>query len=309
MIQRLVLMYSEHSSRNSLIRKRYEELLIKEREAQTIKENEKWLEEREIQQQESLVTEVTIVKANLSIDGTILDASLDTDGTTLDASLVIKGIALDASLVDKQSIIDSSTSSKQQDECNILRNESSNSWNDAYADIGPSYDSDTLYTYVVNENNSNITSDIPNMDPDRDKEEHNYVDDEQQRALFSSLINNLKCDVEKCNKGLGFENKNDVENPSLLSKAKGLARCLYNIDEMRNDLISDHKIISEEELKCEAEKCLKVKHIKSQLSYHGFVYGESQFEEPPKVHLKRRNVNLKTHLKQTQNLKKHLEQA
>nr|GEU75047.1 hypothetical protein [Tanacetum cinerariifolium] len=288
---------------------KYEELLIKERKAQTIKENEKRLEEREIQQQESLVTEVTIVKANLNIDGTILDASLDTDSTTLDASLVIKGIALDASLVDKQSTIDSSTSSKQQDECNSLRNESSNSWNDAYADIGPSYDSDTVCevhrdifenmfvhglqnhgqpesipdTYVVNENNSNITSDIPNMDPDRDKEEHNY--------------------------GLGFENKNDVENPSLLSKAKGLARCLYNIDEMGNDLISDHKIISEEELKCEVEKCLKVKHIKSPLSYHGFVYGESQFEEPPKVHMKRRNVNLKTHLKQAQNLKKHLEQA
>ncbi|GJT78759.1 hypothetical protein Tco_1045484 [Tanacetum coccineum] len=51
-------------------------------------------------------------------------------------------------------------------------------------------------TYVVNENNSNIISDIPYMDPNRDKEEHDNVDYEQQRALFASLINNLKCDVE-----------------------------------------------------------------------------------------------------------------
>ncbi|GJX95617.1 hypothetical protein Tco_0351415 [Tanacetum coccineum] len=73
--------------------------------------------------------------------------------------------------------------------------ESNSSGNDADADIGPSYDSDTM-----SENNSNIISDIPNMDPDRDKEEHDYVDYEKQRALFASLINNLKFDVEKCTK-------------------------------------------------------------------------------------------------------------
>ncbi|GKF66971.1 hypothetical protein Tco_0193488, partial [Tanacetum coccineum] len=84
--------------------------------------------------------------------------------------------------------------------------------NDLDVDIGPSYDSDTLTevpysnndtfenvfaheiknheqpksipdTYVVNENNSNIISDIPNMDPDRYKEEHDYIDYEQQHAV------------------------------------------------------------------------------------------------------------------------------
>ncbi|GKD56537.1 hypothetical protein Tco_1289924 [Tanacetum coccineum] len=100
--------------------------------------------------------------------------------------------------------------------------------------------------------------------------------------------------------GLGFENKDDVENPSLLNKAKEFAPCLYNIDELGKELLSDYKIISEEKLKCEAEKCLKVKQRKSPLSYHGFVYGETQFEEPPKVPLKIRNVNLKKHLEQAQ---------
>ncbi|GKC91373.1 hypothetical protein Tco_1152022 [Tanacetum coccineum] len=91
--------------------------------------------------------------------------------------------------------------------------------------VGPSYDNDTLtevhdsnndkfenvfalgiqnheqpesilYTYVVNENNSNIISNKPNMDPDRGKEEHNDVDNEQERALFVSLVNKIKCEVE-----------------------------------------------------------------------------------------------------------------
>ncbi|GKB00115.1 hypothetical protein Tco_0828108 [Tanacetum coccineum] len=112
--------------------------------------------------------------------------------------------------------------------------------------------------------------------------------------------------------GLGFKNQNDNMIPSVLNKAKELAPCLYNIDEMRKDELSDHKIISEEKLKCEAEKRLKVKQIKSPLSYHGFLYVETQFEEPPKFPLKRRNVNLNKHLKQFEQaevLKKHLEQA
>ncbi|GJX04061.1 hypothetical protein Tco_0189977 [Tanacetum coccineum] len=57
--------------------------------------------QREIQQQESLVTEGTTFEANLSIDG-----------ATLEASLVTEGIVLDASLVAKQSTVDSSTSSE-----------------------------------------------------------------------------------------------------------------------------------------------------------------------------------------------------
>ncbi|GKB76367.1 hypothetical protein Tco_0943262 [Tanacetum coccineum] len=106
--------------------------------------------------------------------------------------------------------------------------ESTSSGNDADADVGPSYDSDTVTevphlsndtfenmfaheiqsheqtesipdTYEVNENNSNIISDIPNMDPDIDKEKHDNVAHDQQCAFFASLINNLKCDVKKCN--------------------------------------------------------------------------------------------------------------
>ncbi|GJV87828.1 hypothetical protein Tco_1531766 [Tanacetum coccineum] len=299
-------------------------------------------------------TDGTTLDASSGTKGTTLEACLVTEGPALEACLVTKGIKVDESLVAKQSTYDSVTSSKQLDECSISGNEnrsfdqeSSSSEIDADADIRLSYDSDIVFkvhhdmfenvfaygiqnhkqpesipdTYVVNENNSNIISDIPHMDPDRGKEEHDDVDYEQQRALLASLINTLKCDVEKCNRvnrqtdqtlrmlllkednvqtgkqGIGFENQNDVENPSLLNKAKELVPSLYNIDEMEKELLSDHKIISEEELKCEAENRLKVKQRKSLLSYHGFLYGETQFEEPPKQNPPRENVFINSSFK------------
>ncbi|GKC61558.1 hypothetical protein Tco_1089156 [Tanacetum coccineum] len=123
-------------------------------------------------------------------------------------------------------------SSSSMNECSRSRNENRSSYHestssriDADPGIGFSNDSDTLLgvyydlfknmfahriqsheqpqsifdIYEVNENNSNIISDIPNMDPNRNKEEHDVVDYEQQRAFFASLIHNLKCDIEKCN--------------------------------------------------------------------------------------------------------------
>ncbi|GJZ81460.1 hypothetical protein Tco_0646454 [Tanacetum coccineum] len=169
-----------------------EELWMKEREVQAIKEIEKRLKERDIQQQESLITK-----------GITLDASLVTDGTSLDASLVIESIAMDDNLVAKESTDDSITSSEKLDEGSSSGNDvdfekilidtvASNIEN---ADIGPSYNSDTVSevhhdtfenvfaneiqsheqpdfisnTNVVNENISDIISDIPNIDPDRDK--------------------------------------------------------------------------------------------------------------------------------------------
>ncbi|GKD79945.1 hypothetical protein Tco_1342566 [Tanacetum coccineum] len=203
------------------------------------------------------------------------------------ATLVTKGIALEDNLVAKESADDSGPSSKQLDE-------SSNSGNDLdvekilvemvafgieYVDIGPSYDSDTVF-------------EINDL--------HNKLLKIGQTAQTFHMLLPKDDNVNTRKKGLGFKIQNNVENPFILNKAKELTPSLYNIAEMGKDLLSDHKIISEEELKCETEKRLKVKQRKSLISYHGFVYGETQFKEPPKVPLKRRNVNLKSHLEQAQ---------
>ncbi|GJT14719.1 hypothetical protein Tco_0873425 [Tanacetum coccineum] len=281
-------------------------------------------------------------------EGVTLEVCLVTEGATLEACLVTKDITMDDYLVAKQSTVDSSTSSEQQNKCNSLRNECSRSrkenkssdnqssslGNDAYADIGPLYDSDTVYevyhdmfenmfvygiqnleqpesipdTYMVNENNSNIISNIPNIDADKNKEEHDYVDDEEKGKYdqyvqpllkrknelekknqeFLKQINDLDNKLRKAGQtdqtlrmllpkednvqtekqGRGFENKNDVENPSLLNKAKELAPSLYNIDEIGQDFLSDHKINSEEKLKCKAEKHLKYEKDFAKLEAH-----------------------------------------
>ncbi|GJR73779.1 putative ribonuclease H-like domain-containing protein [Tanacetum coccineum] len=125
---------------------KFGELRMKEREVNAIKEIEKWLKEREIQQQESLVAEGKTLEAILSTHDTTVDASLVTRDTTLEACLVTKGatlefclvtegvaleaclvtegITMDDNLVAKESTDDSVTSSEQLDE-------SSSSGNDA----------------------------------------------------------------------------------------------------------------------------------------------------------------------------------
>nr|GEZ66720.1 hypothetical protein [Tanacetum cinerariifolium] len=213
---------------------------MKESEVQAIKEIEKRLKESKLQQQESLVTDGTTLEANLNIDGTTLDASLVIEDTTLEACLVTKGAVTEARFVTKGATLDACLVN-EGNENGSSDHESTSLGNDV--DVGPSYDSDTMT-----------------------KEEYDNVAHEQHRAFFASLINNLKCDVEKRNEinpeaqqGLGFENQNDNLNLSVLNKAKELTSYLYNIEEMGKDELSDHKITSEEELKCEAKKRLKVK--------------------------------------------------
>ncbi|GJV12542.1 hypothetical protein Tco_1354083 [Tanacetum coccineum] len=183
---------------------KYGELRMKEKEVQAMMEIERRLQESEMQKQESLVTEDRVE--------TQFSRSADENRSS-----------------DKDSSNSLNECSRSGNENRSSDHESTISGNDADVDIAPLYDSDTVTevphsnndtfenvfaygiqsheqpesipnTYKVNENNSNIISNIPNMDPDRDKEEHDDVDYEQQHALFASLINNLKCDVEKCNK-------------------------------------------------------------------------------------------------------------
>nr|GEU81772.1 hypothetical protein [Tanacetum cinerariifolium] len=179
---------------------------------------------------------MTVQDGNLKIidvSYSAIKACLVSEGAALEACLVNEGIALKNNIgITKSNGTESENSSletlfnRSADENRSSdKDNSSLEGNDIDANIGPSYDSDTvseiphdvfenlivhgiqnhvqpetiLDTYVVNKNDSHIISDIPYMDPDRDKEEHDYVDYEQQCAFFASLINNLKYDVEKCN--------------------------------------------------------------------------------------------------------------
>nr|GEY41551.1 hypothetical protein [Tanacetum cinerariifolium] len=136
--------------------------------------NLKLTDEREIQQQESLITKGTTLEANLSTDGTTLGASSVIEGTTLEACLVTKGATLKACLVTKGATLEACLVTKdiKMDDNFVAKestddyvtsleqlDESSSLGNDAdvekilfdtvdsdikYVYIGPSYDSDTV---------------------------------------------------------------------------------------------------------------------------------------------------------------------
>nr|GEW26723.1 hypothetical protein [Tanacetum cinerariifolium] len=175
------------------------ELQMKEKEAHTIKEIKKRLEESNLLQQESLVTEGTTLEANLSTNDLVMEACFITEGAVMEAILVTEGATLEASLV-----------------------------------------------------NEGIT------------------------------LN----DITGVTKSSGTESENSsIETPFSRSE-----------DENRS--------FDKESTVQKAKKHLKAKQRKSPLSYHGSVYAETQFEELPKVYLKRRNVNLTKHLEQA-HLREH----
>nr|GEZ42669.1 retrovirus-related Pol polyprotein from transposon TNT 1-94 [Tanacetum cinerariifolium] len=160
--------------------------------------------ESSLRNQESLVTESTTLEANVSTKGTALEASLVNKGISLNDNT---GVTKNSRTKSERSSIETTKTTEtpfnsSEDENRSYDKEiSSSEGYDAIADIGPFYDSDTVSevphdmfknvfsqgiqshkqpesspdTYEVNENNSNIFSDIPNMDQDRDKEGHDDV--------------------------------------------------------------------------------------------------------------------------------------
>ncbi|GJR34834.1 hypothetical protein Tco_1210518 [Tanacetum coccineum] len=276
-----------------------------------LKYEELRIKESELQQQESSITE-----------GATIEACLSTEGATLEACLVNEGITLnDNTGVTESNRIESTNSSSETlfrssaDENKSFDKESSSlEGNDADVDIGSLNDSKytTWDKTFAKENEKYDEYDQPLLKRKNELEKKNQEFLKQINDLDNKLQKARQTDqtlrmllpkddnVQTGKHGLGFEKQNDNVNPSVLNKAKELTPCLYNFNEMGKDELSDHKIISEEELKCEAEKRLKVKQRKSLLSYLGFVYVETQPEEPPKVPLKRRNVNLKEHLEKVQ---------
>ncbi|GJR05441.1 hypothetical protein Tco_0528425 [Tanacetum coccineum] len=144
-----------------------------------VMEIEKWLNEKEIHQQESLVTESTTLEANLS-----------TNGTTSDDSSVTEGIALDAN---------------------------------------------------------------------RGKEEHDFVYYEQQRTLFASLINNLKCDVEKCNEVNREAQQANALLTNELERYKEKEKHFAKEKSIESEYCKKIKLLNDEILNLKSQACEKGK--------------------------------------------------
>jgi hypothetical protein len=109
-------------------------------------------------------------------------------------------------------------------------------------------------------------------------------------------------EVSKQTSGIGFENSAQLENgkPCFLNKVKKLTPILYNAGDMGKELSDDLLFESQDILKSEEEKRLKVKQTKNPLSYHGFVYGCTQLTDFPKAPFKRKDTNVKRFFKEAQ---------
>nr|GEW98190.1 hypothetical protein [Tanacetum cinerariifolium] len=114
-------------------------------------------------------------------------------------------------------------------------------------------------TYVVNENNSNIISDIPNMDLNKDKKEHDYVDYEQKRAFFASLINNLKFDVEKFNKVNREAQQANALSTKELEKYKEKEKYFAKDKTIKSEYCKKIKLLNDEISNLKSQACEKDK--------------------------------------------------
>ncbi|GJT13586.1 hypothetical protein Tco_0860628 [Tanacetum coccineum] len=250
---------------------------------------------------DKLIDERVLKYGELQMKESEVQANLSTDGTALDDSSVTEGIALDA-----------------RNEYRSSNDESSSARNDANADIGHSHNSNTTSevhhdlfknmsvhgiqnheqpesipdTYLVNKNNSNVIFDITNMEPDRGKEEHDSVDNEQQRALFASWINNLKCDVKKCNEVIREAQQANTLLKNELERYKEKEKYFAKDKSIESEYCKKIKLLNDEISNLKSQACEKDKTLARE-NEKSDEFLECVVEENRRIHedlkLKRRN--------------------
>ncbi|GJU74438.1 hypothetical protein Tco_1265843 [Tanacetum coccineum] len=190
-----------------------------EKEVQAIKEIERRLQEKEMQQQESLVLEGTTMETNFSSDITIWEAI--TKNAAIEACLVTEGAALESCLVNEGITINDITGVTESSE-------------------------------KVSENSSSETL-------DRNKEGHDDVDYEQQCKFLATLINNLKCDVEKCNEANHEAQQANALLSNELEKYKEKEKHFANDKTIESEYCKKIKLLNDEISNLKAQACEKDK--------------------------------------------------
>lgn len=91
-------------------------------------------------------------------------------------------------------------------------------------------------TYVVEQNDSNITFATPDMDPNRGEPAQNGSTYEQDHALFASLINNFKHELEKCKEDNRKAKQANVLLTNELERFKEMEKGFQNITKRTAEL-------------------------------------------------------------------------
>lgn len=91
-------------------------------------------------------------------------------------------------------------------------------------------------TYVVEQNDSNITFDTPDMDPNRGEPAQDGSSYEQDRALFASLIDNFKHELEKCKEDNRKAKQVNVLLTKELERFKKMEKGFENVTKRKAEL-------------------------------------------------------------------------
>ncbi|GJR32842.1 hypothetical protein Tco_1109074 [Tanacetum coccineum] len=263
----------------------------------------------------------------------------ESEGTTLEACLVTEGVVMNDNLVAQQCTVDSSTLSKQHNECNGLVEQQNDNLVSSCSNVEKQNmqqlqlqarsqkEMSIKWFKVLQGNTSFLLREyfISLNNIDEGAFERAFL------KLFETMIRDIVAIKKYLVEAILHEHEiqkrlelqsNDVqfslvqalEASLVVMKSSGIDSSerndantnigpSYDSDTVTKTGQTLRMLLPKEDNMYtgkQAEKRLKVKQRKSPLSYHGFVYGDTQFKEPPKVPLKRRDVNLKKHLEQAQ---------
>lgn len=106
----------------------------------------------------------------------------------------------------------------------------------AHNQTHPKHSKSISHTYVVEQNDSNITFATPDMDPNRGEAAQDGSSYEQDRALFASLIDNFKHELEKCKEDNRKAKQTNVLFTKELERFKEMEKGFQNVTKRKAEL-------------------------------------------------------------------------
>jgi hypothetical protein len=135
-------------------------------------------------------------------------------------------------------------------------------------------------TYVEEQNDSNITFDTLDMDPNRGEPAQDGSSYEQDRALFPSLINNFKHELEKCKEDNRKAKQTNVLLTNELERFKEMEKGFQNITKRKAELEFENSNLKSQaqkfEMYGESVKPLFKRHEELEVGYREAVLREKR---------------------------------
>jgi hypothetical protein len=152
----------------------------------------------------------------------------------------------------------------------------------AHNQIHPVHSVSISDTYVVEQNDSNITFATPDMDPNRNKPVQDGSSYEQDRALFASLINNFKHEIDKWNNDNREAKQANVLLTKELERFKEMEKGFQNVTKRKAELEFENSNLKSQarkfEMNGESVKPLLKRNEELEVGYREAVLDKKNFQ-------------------------------